>query len=70
LYRLAQELTGGVSTLLEWDANIPEYPDLIAELEIAKAVMRGEIPDVPVFDASQSEVVSNPVNHQLQVEHE
>lgn len=70
LYRLAQELTGGVSTLLEWDANIPEYPDLIAELAIAKAVMRGEIPDVPVFDASQSEVVSNPVNHQLQVEHE
>src|SRR5205823_1050713 len=25
LYRLAHELTGGVSTLLEWDANIPPF---------------------------------------------
>ncbi len=69
LYKLAQELTGGVSTLLEWDANIPAYPELIAEVELAKAVMRGEFPDVPVFCAEQ-EVVSNPVNHQMQVEHE
>lgn len=29
LYNLAQELTGGVATLLEWDANIPDYPDLL-----------------------------------------
>jgi hypothetical protein len=26
LYRLAHELTGGMSTLLEWDAKIPEFP--------------------------------------------
>jgi uncharacterized protein (UPF0276 family) len=36
LYALAQARTGGVSTLLEWDANIPAWPDLLAEL--AKAV--------------------------------
>ncbi len=69
LYRLAQELTGGVSTLLEWDANIPDYPELIAELNIAKAVMRDEFPDVPVFRAEQ-EVVPTPLDHQMQVEHE
>lgn len=70
LYRLAQELTGGVSTLLEWDANIPEYPELLAELAVARAVMQGDIPEVPIAGAGQAEVVSNPVNHQIQVAHE
>jgi len=37
LYRLAQELTGGVSTLLEWDADIPTYPNLVAELDKARS---------------------------------
>lgn len=32
LYRLAHRLTGGVSTLLEWDAKIPEFPVLHAEV--------------------------------------
>jgi len=44
LYRLAQEHTGGVSTLLEWDANIPAWPDLLAELGKAKAVREGWLP--------------------------
>ena len=35
LYTLAQEPTGGVSTLLEWDANIPDFPELVAELRKA-----------------------------------
>lgn len=48
LYRLAQELTGGVSTLLEWDAAIPAYPDLVAELDRARGVLAGELPDVPL----------------------
>ena len=30
LYRLAHKLTGGVSTLLEWDANIPPF-DVVHE---------------------------------------
>ncbi len=32
LYRLAWELTGGVSTLLEWDARIPPFEELHAEV--------------------------------------
>jgi uncharacterized protein (UPF0276 family) len=37
LYALAMRLTGGVSTLLEWDSSIPPYEELIAELAKAKA---------------------------------
>ena len=36
LYRLAHQLTGGASTLLEWDAQIPEFPVLHAEVLKAK----------------------------------
>jgi len=36
LYELARRLTGGVSTLLEWDANIPEFPVVHAEVQKAK----------------------------------
>jgi len=36
LYRLACELTGGVSTLLEWDARIPPFPVLHGEVLKAK----------------------------------
>jgi len=32
LYRLAHQLTGGASTLLEWDAKIPDFPTLHAEV--------------------------------------
>ena len=38
LYALAQQLTGGVSTLLEWDAQIPSYSALLAELEKARTL--------------------------------
>ena len=38
LYRLAHELTGGVSTLLEWDARIPPMPEVLAELARAAEV--------------------------------
>ena len=36
LYALAQRRTGGVSTLLEWDSDIPPYDDLLAELAKAR----------------------------------
>ena len=36
LYALAMRLTGGVSTLLEWDSSIPPYEALLAELAKAK----------------------------------
>ena len=38
LYALAMERTGGVSTLLEWDSDIPPFPDLVAELAKARRV--------------------------------
>lgn len=65
LYRLAQELTGGVSTLLEWDANIPEFPELVAELGKAEAALRGETPGSPVHKSVAASAVSNPVGFQL-----
>ena len=37
LYRLADELIGGASTLLEWDEKIPAFPELHAELLKARA---------------------------------
>jgi uncharacterized protein (UPF0276 family) len=45
LYRLAHDLTGGVSTLLEWDAKIPEFPVLHAEvLKARQYLSRNELP--------------------------
>jgi uncharacterized protein len=42
LYRLAHELTGGVSTLLEWDARIPKFPVLHAEVLKARQHMNAD----------------------------
>ena len=39
LYRLAHARTGGMSTLLEWDAKIPEFPVLHAEVLKARHYM-------------------------------
>jgi uncharacterized protein (UPF0276 family) len=36
LYAMARTLTGGVSTLLEWDANIPEFAVVHAEVQKAR----------------------------------
>jgi uncharacterized protein (UPF0276 family) len=38
LYRAAHELTGGVATLLEWDARIPSFEQVHAEVLKAQAV--------------------------------
>lgn len=42
LYRQAHELTGGVSTLLEWDARIPPFPVVHAELLQARQRLHPE----------------------------
>ncbi len=65
LYKLAQELTGGVSTLLEWDAKIPDFPDLVLELKKADAVVQGMIPETPLQQTVAAQIVSNPVDFQL-----
>jgi hypothetical protein len=47
LYRLAHRLTGGVSTLLEWDAKIPPFPVVHAEVQKAKRFMGDHLPVAP-----------------------
>lgn len=69
LYKLAQELTGGVSTLLEWDANIPPYEELVEELLKSKKVLQGEIPNVGILTTTEA-IVSNPVDFQLAATHD
>jgi hypothetical protein len=49
LYELARRLTGGVSTLLEWDANIPEFQVVHAEVQKAKRFF-GSSASVPECD--------------------
>jgi len=44
LYREAHRLTGGVSTLLEWDASIPPFPVVHAEVLKAKQFMGERLP--------------------------
>ena len=44
LYDRARRLTGGVSTLLEWDANIPAFPVVHAEVQKAKQFFETSIP--------------------------
>lgn len=46
LYRRAHQLTGGMSTLLEWDANIPPFPVVHAEVRKARQYMTaGGLPE-------------------------
>lgn len=60
LYKVVHEKTGGVATLLEWDANIPDYPDLLKELHLAKDVIEGNMPNVSIYE-SESTYTSNPM---------
>ena len=39
LYARAHQLTGGMSTLLEWDSRIPPFPEVHAEVLKAKQVI-------------------------------
>lgn len=46
LYRRAHQLTGRMSTLLEWDANIPPFPVVHAEVQKARQYMTaGPLPE-------------------------
>jgi uncharacterized protein (UPF0276 family) len=64
LYRLAHRLTGGASTLLEWDARIPEFPVVHAEVLKARRYMNerlaGDGMQTVAVDASQT-AASEPV---------
>jgi len=60
LFRLAHELTGGVSTLLEWDANIPPFEELHAEVLKAKTHLQGEGVQGPVVEGERESCVRLP----------
>jgi len=55
LYRLAHQLTGGVSTLLEWDASIPPFPVLHEEVLKAKRFMADRLPRLPAGLETETE---------------
>jgi len=66
LYRLAHRLTGGASTLLEWDAKIPPFPVVHAEVLKARNYMSAALASAasvvrPMVTAA-SAGVSNPVS--------
>jgi uncharacterized protein (UPF0276 family) len=60
LYRLAHQCTGGAATLLEWDARIPEFPVVHAEVLKARQYMTAEraapTPQVPTPTAAAGTV--------------
>jgi uncharacterized protein (UPF0276 family) len=67
LYRLAHQLTGGASTLLEWDAKIPPFPVVHAEVLKARNYMTAAL--TPKANGgrgpstlTESAGVSNPVS--------
>ena len=70
LYHLVHELTGGVSTLLEWDAKIPEFPVLHAEVLKARQFIEKDGPVVdsvvetrPAADDAKSATVPHPASY-------
>ena len=67
LYRLAHELTGGVSTLLEWDAKIPAFPVVHAEVLKARECMQAELVPMQSVSAPTDEAteVDSSVFHPL-----
>ncbi len=65
LYAMVQQRTGGVATLLEWDADIPPFPELLAQLAKAKAARGGVLPDAAPPLAAAGRPLSNPVDFQL-----
>jgi len=60
LYRTAHNLTGGASTLLEWDAAIPPFPELHEEVLKAKHFMREHTERAEPLEAEKI-----PVNPQM-----
>ncbi len=57
LYRLAHQLTGGMSTLLEWDAKIPEFPVVHAEVLKAREFMAERLPNAAAEPAKGASAV-------------
>jgi uncharacterized protein (UPF0276 family) len=73
LYRLAHALTGGASTLLEWDARIPPFPVVHAEVLKARQHMTEQLRAPAVVGAAPSRrsaragVLPHPLAHTVAV---
>lgn len=53
LYRLAYRRTEGVSTLVEWDSQVPSFPVLHAETLKARALLSEDAPGEPKTHAAE-----------------
>lgn len=60
LYQLAWQLTGGVSTLLEWDASIPAFEEMHAEVLKARQWTMGDSEIDMLFDEEIPETSTQP----------
>lgn len=70
LYQLAHQRTGGASTLLEWDARIPPFPVLHAEVLKAKRYLGETLPEPgPVGRLPAPPPVTPPAAHLSAVPH-
>ena len=65
LYARAQARCAGVSTLLEWDARIPPYDALLAELGKAKLARAGGAPDAAAAPVADADAIPTPIDHAL-----
>jgi uncharacterized protein (UPF0276 family) len=68
LYRLAHKLTGGVSTLLEWDASIPPFEVVRDEVKKAKDFMTDRLPgyrESISISEDRREKAPHPLHHVL-----
>ena len=69
LYRLAHRLTGGAATLIEWDAKIPEFPVLQAEVLKARdyidATSAFAFGPQPELIEQEPFAISNPVHFMI-----
>ncbi len=65
LYRLAHLRTGGVSTLLEWDAKIPPFEIVHAEVLKAKQYMSENLTVLPAASRLPEPVADSAVPHPL-----
>ncbi|HWF77246.1 MAG TPA: DUF692 domain-containing protein [Caulobacteraceae bacterium] len=65
LYAQAQGRCAGVSTLLEWDARIPPYEELLAELAKARLARAGAMPQAGAAPAAEAGAIPTPIDHQL-----
>ncbi|XXU39741.1 DUF692 domain-containing protein [Sorangium sp. So ce1000] len=69
LFGVMSRRTGGASTLLEWDGNIPSFEECHAELSKAAAYMKGtaDAPRAAIGERAGSDLVPNPVDFLIPV---